>query len=391
MSNRAPKVLALTNLFPNSWDQSKSTFNYEIFKRLHECTDLTLLVPVSIYEVLKHPLAFFKLKYSSTNQWPWAKYFVYFHLPRMLIQSNDFFMFLSLVVQHPVLTLIKKWDVLFGSWLFPDAVALQKISTLRGIPLVTMALGSDINATFRVDALKKKVLGLVRKAHKTITVSKALENTLFESGIRKEQTQVIYTGVDKHRFRSMDKDQARQFLNLEKNAQIVLFVGNLITTKGCVELANAVETLRPRFPNLQLIFVGGGPCKTTIVEQFGNRCASKEIYFVGKVLPKNLPEWFCAADVFALPSYQEGVPNVILEAMACGVSIVSTNVGGIPEVLDEQCGLIVPAKEIAPLALAIEQLLNSPKDSKTIQKQAERFDWDDCVFSIREVLNSAHA
>jgi glycosyltransferase involved in cell wall biosynthesis len=391
MKTKAPKVLALSNLFPHPWNPTKATFNHEIFKRLAKTTDLTLMVPVSVYEVIKHPLKFLHLRFSAKTPWPWATFFVYFHLPRVLIRFNDSFMFVSLLLQHPILVLVRKWDVLFASWLFPDAVCLQKVSKLRQVPLVAMALGSDVNVTFKTNHLKKKVLSLVSYAYKTILVSQALRKILVDNGILEQRTRVVYTGVDKTVFRSIDTKVARQNLGFSKEDKVVLFVGNLIPTKGCIELVQAIEVLRKTTANLKLVFVGDGPCKAEIMQKFATRIANKEIHFAGKVLPENLPIWFGIANVFALPSYQEGVPNVVLEAMACGVSIVSTNVGGIPEVLHSDCGLMVSAKTVEPLALAIETLLNNPKDPSLIQKYATQFDWDHCVQSIHETINDARS
>ncbi|MGB3498714.1 MAG: glycosyltransferase, partial [Rhodanobacter lindaniclasticus] len=114
-------------------------------------------------------------------------------------------------------------------------------------------------------------------------------------------------------------------------------------------------------------------------------CAER-VSLVGAVPHAQLGDWFRAADLLCLPSHNEGVPNVVLEAMSCGIPVVASRVGGIPEVLPECAGVLVPARDPAALSAALLEATGRPWQGERIVEHARGFRWDDNVDRLERVL-----
>lgn len=383
------KVLALTNLFPNSLEPTRATYNREIFTRLACVVDLTLLVPISFLIFLKNP-RLLKVLFSKDPHFAFAHYFVYFHLPGYLIRLNSLLMVLCVALQHPRVVFRLPFDVCFGSWLYPDADALRMISRLKKIALVTMALGTDVNAGLFRPVTRAGTLRVLNAARTNILVSNSLKETVIAEGVSRETTEVIYTGVDRQKFKILPRQAAREQLELSQNDKIVLFVGSLITTKGCFELVNAIAQIdKDRTMDIRLFIVGHGEQRPQLVEAVQALGISQCVMFVGTVIPEELGVWYAAADCFCLPSYREGVPNVVLEALACGIPVVATNVGGIPEILQDACGALIQPQNTSELVGAIRRTLARDFNHEAIASSVSAFNWDDTVSKIIQCLNDA--
>jgi len=152
----------------------------------------------------------------------------------------------------------------------------------------------------------------------------------------------------------------------------VLYLGHVIPTKGMKELMEAWRELRPRGWRLQLAGLGSTTYQEALRQVVGPDAG---VAFLGDLPPE--AAWRCmqAAEVFVLPTYTEGFPNVILEAMAAGKAILSTRVGAVPEMLDadrdEPCGLVVKPRDVAALAAALRQLLSDPQLRETLGRRAQ--------------------
>jgi glycosyltransferase involved in cell wall biosynthesis len=112
----------------------------------------------------------------------------------------------------------------------------------------------------------------------------------------------------------------------------------------------------------------------------------KRVTWVGPVSHDKLGDWFRAADLLCLPSHNEGVPNVVLEAMACGTPVVATRVGGIPEVVPEWAGILVPPHDIPALASALVEAGQRDWDDERIAAHAAGFRWEDNVDRLDAIM-----
>src|SRR5207253_7953952 len=168
-----------------------------------------------------------------------------------------------------------------------------------------------------------------------------------------------------------DAASLRSKLGIENDERVVLAVGRLSREKAHIDLLKAVQGLRQLHPelNCKLIVVGDGP------ERDGLEAAAKsfglkdKIIFAGQV--NNIQDFYAAADVLALPSHSEGSPYVLLEAMAAGLPIVATAVGGVPEMLsDNEGAVLVPARNPEAMAEAIARVLADKELSERLAANA---------------------
>jgi glycosyltransferase involved in cell wall biosynthesis len=143
--------------------------------------------------------------------------------------------------------------------------------------------------------------------------------------------------------------------------------------KGAFDLVRAFAGGGERLRNAELIVVGDGAehdaCRA-LANELGVRAK-----FVGAQPHDLVPAWLAACDLLALPSWNEGMPNVVLEALASGRRVVATRVGGIPDVVTDELGELVPARDVPALALALERALGRAYDPDTISAALNRPDW----------------
>ncbi|HRI17110.1 MAG TPA: glycosyltransferase [Burkholderiaceae bacterium] len=201
-----------------------------------------------------------------------------------------------------------------------------------------------------------------------------------------DRVKVIYNGVDPARFDRSDRRAARARLGIAADAVVVLFVGNLKPAKGCIELLDAFSRICPSDANLRLVFIGGGDARAVMERRVAASALGDRVRFEGRLEHGRLPDWFAAANVLCLPSHAEGVPNVILEAMASGLPVVATRVGGIPEVVPPFAGLLVPPRDGAALAEALQAVLGRAWDAACIAAHARQFTWENNIDSLIGLL-----
>lgn len=383
------KVLIITNLFADPFGPGRATFNQQQFGRLAEQMDVTIMVPVSWVPFVKNPLAYWRLKREAQARWPNADYVIFWYIPGVARGLHSVFLFLSLVLQRFPTLFLKRWDCLLGSWAFPDAVATMALGKLTSTPVVVKVHGSDVNVFTLKWLHRVQIRWALNQARAVVAVSKALGARLREIGVRADHTTVLYNGVDPARFYPVDMAAARTQHGVAQNEEMILFIGNILVTKGCGELMDAFVSMAAKRPRATLVYVGDGPMKKQLEAQAKEHGLSDRVRFPGRVAHDKLNTWFSAASVFCLPSYAEGVPNVVLEAMACGTPVVATDVGGIGEILPAFAGALIPAKDAQALALTLEKALSREWDRERTVAHTLSFDWAKNVQCLQQVIQGA--
>jgi len=199
------------------------------------------------------------------------------------------------------------------------------------------------------------------KAMRVVTVCQAFGRLLERRGVRRERISVLHNSVSpKPAPAPGTVDALRGKLGINAGARVILSVGRFSREKAQDDLLRAFEILRRAsdIPTV-LVLVGDGPERprlTAMVREYGLEPA---VIFAGQ--QREVAPFYALADILALPSHSEGSPNVLLEAMAAGVPVVATAVGGVPEIVThEQNALIVPPRHPAQLAEALHRLLKDP-------------------------------
>lgn len=204
-----------------------------------------------------------------------------------------------------------------------------------------------------------------------LAVSQQSRNELVAAGFRAEKITVFHQWVNQEKFKPFDKTSAKKQLNWQ-NRFIVLFVGRLVPEKGAGLLMQIADTAPME---ITFAFIGDGPMAEEIEQQAPAR---QNVIFIGKVKNENIPVYLNAADVLVVPSqWDDPRPRVILEALACGLPVIATARGGMPETISPDVGILVspPEKDVENISNAIEKLYKNRQKlsyfSRNAVKQAK--------------------
>ncbi|WP_243049117.1 glycosyltransferase family 4 protein [Dyella sp. RRB7] len=377
------RILILTNLFPTPWDPLRGAFNRQQFERLGQHHDVDVLTAVSFTERMGGVKGDVRVNHLHTD------HFVFFYPPRLGRPLHALCWLLSLWWQRGRQLRAAGYDCLLVSWAYPDAAAVRWLARRLGLPYVVKVHGSDLNVHALQTLVRPQVRGALREAGAVVAVSQALADKAVTLGADPAHVHVIYNGVDPSLFAPDARDKARWQLKLTSDTPLLLYVGNLKASKGCLDLLEAFPALLAVHPQARLAYVGEGACRATLLERARALGCEDRVLLAGAVAHHALADWFHAADLLCLPSHNEGVPNVVLEAMACGIPVVATQVGGIPEVLPPHAGILVPPHDGAALAAALIDASGRDWDSHAIVEYSSRFRWSDNIDRLGRILQTA--
>ncbi len=380
------RVAVVTQYFPTSAQPWAGHSAYQTLKRLAAACDVKVFYPEAAYPKLLRP------KTGATALDPaWqpagvaVEYVPYPVLPVVSRPLN------GLTISLRLESRVRAWrpDVILNYVVYPDGYAAVRIGEALQVPVVLTAIGSDLN---RIPGrlVRHFTVAALRQAAFTTTVSGDLMHTAQRLGADPSRSTAILNGCDTAVFHPRDRDAARKSLQLDPAAKILLYAGRLDVRKGLRELIEAVAALRRRQPDLLCYLLGDGPDRPLLEQLIAKHSAHEAIHFIPAAPTDAVAQWMAACDVFTLPSYKEGCPNVVLEALASGRPVVATDVGGIPELMDSGSGRLVPAQDAHALERALEEVLGSAWSPEAIAARHHR-SWQDVSDDLLAVLNSAVA
>ncbi len=252
------------------------------------------------------------------------------------------------------------FDIVLGVSMIPDAEAAVKISKDLSLPLATIAVGSDIMVyPKQTPVLHLRLKRILQNVALPVGVSESICEKLAETGSCKQEPLCVYLGRDTEKFSpAKDKSKIRQNLGWVEDDVVAVYVGAVVETKGINELVLAAEKLLKKYRNFKLVCIGAGAAMGKLVQLRASVCREQAVVLPGLVSPDEVPKYLQASDFMVFPSYSEGMPQSVLEAMNCGLPVVATRVGGIPEaVVDGQTGLLIDAKSISQLQQTMEKMI----------------------------------
>ncbi|MCZ2808845.1 MAG: glycosyltransferase family 4 protein, partial [Candidatus Bathyarchaeota archaeon] len=233
---------------------------------------------------------------------------------------------------------------------------------------------------------------VLKCANRIITVSKETMKYVLRLGADKSKTSVIYNGVDTNYFHPVNKKESRKKLGLPKNRKIILSVRRLVYKNGLDTLIESIPLLTRDHPDLLFVVAGKGPSRKLIENRVKELGIDANIKLTGFVPDRLLPVYYDAADYFVIPSASgEGLPLVLLEAMACGLPVIATTVGGTPEIIKHmKNGVLVPPRNPEAMAETISKILSEERLGPTIGEEARRivenrFTWEKNLHQLQEI------
>jgi glycosyltransferase involved in cell wall biosynthesis len=254
-------------------------------------------------------------------------------------------------------------DIVHAYGFYPIVFAVP-VARLAGAPVVLASIRD--NGDPWTPAQRLVQMGASRMAHRVLVNATAIRDRLRAGGHARRAITVIRNGVDIDRFAPRPPDVAlRRSLGLPAYAPLVVVVSRLNPMKGLDDFLQSAAILAGRFTEARFVVVGDGGSRRDLEEQAHRLGLADRVVFAGTQL--DVAAILSQAAVSVVPSLSEGLSNVILESMACGVPVVATCVGGTPEVLeDEVTGLLVPPCHAPALAAAIGRLLGDPAMARRV-------------------------
>lgn len=260
--------------------------------------------------------------------------------------------------------------ILDAHFLYPDGVAAVMLGERLGLPVVVSARGSDINVKAANPVMRRWMRWAAPKTAAMIAVSEALAARIREVGLRPPVLEVIPNGVDLEKFKPCDRDESRRRFGV--SGKVFASVGHLLDDKGHQFAVEALASL----PDAELLIAGEGPRRAHLERLAGKLGVRRRVHFAGLVPHDEMPWLYSAADVLVLASAREGMPNVVLESLACGTRVAATDVGGIGEVVrSEEAGVLMPTRSTAALLEALERLEATAVSEGATRAYATRFGW----------------
>lgn len=274
-------------------------------------------------------------------------------------------------------------DAHFG---YPDGAAAVYLGRWLKLPVTITLRGTEVPHS-RQPRLRQRLSNTLRAADRVFSVSDSLRKLAISLGVAPDNTQVVGNGVDLTRFGPVNRDRARQQLGLPEDAQVLISVGALVERKGMHRVIACLPDLLKLHPDLHYVVVGAagpeGDMRAELDAQVARLGLNARVHFLGSLAPDDLKWPLSAADVFVLATRNEGWANVFLEAMACGLPVVTTDVGGNAEVVCRaELGTIVPFDDPQALQQALHQALSRQWDSRVLRDYAIANAWEQRVNTL---------
>ncbi|HZS05702.1 MAG TPA: glycosyltransferase family 4 protein [Blastocatellia bacterium] len=286
------------------------------------------------------------------------------------------------------------FDLIDAHYAFPDGHAAFKLARALDLPILVTARGSDINQFSRLPYIRPLLKETLAGATHVITVSGSLRDKIIALGISPDRVTTIRNGINRGLFTPRDRVAAREKLGLDPSARIVVTVGHLNAVKGIDRLIDAMGLIKKQAGDagVRLYAIGEGRERPRLEKQIADHGLTGRVFLPGARPQAELPEWYSAADLFCLASHREGCPNVVIEALACGVPVVATDVDGIGELITSPAygRLVVPGDNAAGgFAEKIAEAWQVNWDRQAIAAYGRSRAWEDVAAEVKEVMNRA--
>ncbi|AXT39648.1 glycosyltransferase family 4 protein [Alteromonas sp. BL110] len=367
-------ILFFTNLHPLPWQPARATYNFEEIRHLKAHADVKVLMPVPWF-------TYFKQVVINGHRSPEGFcLFPFFYIPKVLTSLHPLFLLLSLIICVKPLVWLAKSENVIASWAYAEAVVAALGKSVFKYKLIIECLGSDVNALMQQPLHKKQMRWAFKKSTAVTTKSKALAKVV-KKHVPEVNPHVIYNGVD------FDVFTLRDTTPFSSETQRLLFVGSLIPTKGVFELIEGFEKAMLNGQMMTLRIAGEGGSKEALQKLISAKSLEHAVTLLGAIPHQSLVNELHESDALILPSYREGVPNVIMEALATGTPVIATDVGGISEVLVPNLGGVLIAPQCTKSVT--QALLSMNKfgwDRKLIKDSILKYTWHNAATRIMSLF-----
>jgi len=268
----------------------------------------------------------------------------------------------------------KKYDLLHCH-IYPASLVGSMLKRQTGLPLIITVQGGDIgdyqeNNGFFARILKPVIATALKRADIVHVVSKDLKNQVRQMGI--ENSLLIPNGVDNAVFKPANKKELRGKYKLPLECEIIVSHSRLTPKNGLDILIRAIQPLKDQ--NIMLLIIGSGEQEKELIKLTKELKLKNEVKFLGYLSAKETAQYLALADLFVRPSRAEGFGISFLEAMACGIPVIGTKVGGITDIVKSgETGILIEPENVSALTEALQDLLGDLVKREEIGKRGRLF------------------
>ncbi|WP_207802527.1 glycosyltransferase [Motiliproteus coralliicola] len=385
----------LSTLFPSPARPKAGLFIRERMFRVNRQTPLIVLSPVPWFPG-QSLIRLVKPDYRPTPPYTEVQQGIRVFYPRFLALPYFFRTFDAWMIAHSCRRLIHREqlghirliDSHFG---YPDGLAATLLGRWLNKPVTITLRGTEVRHS-QSAKLRPKLKAALTNASRVFSVSNSLRRLALELGIDDQKLEVVGNGVDSEKFFPLDKQQCREQLAIPPQAPVLITVGGIVERKGFHRVIECLPSLIKQHPDLIYLVVGGanpeGNFKPQLDKQIKRLGLGNHVRFLGERKPEELKQVLSAADTFVLASSNEGWANVILEAMACGLPVIATDVGGNAEVVSSgSLGAIVPFGDTEALTTALDNALRQLWNQGAIINYAKENSWDSRIAQLHQAFD----
>lgn len=381
------RILFFSLVYPNPRQPTKGIFNRSLVAALSAQHDVQVVAPVT------WPVAWRLERQAGRSVAPSAPlrgvsvhHPTFYYTPKALRTWYGRFLWYSVRGTLGSVLASFRPEAVIGYWAHPDGEVAMQAARKSGAVAALIVGGSDILILTRRPMRRRAIIRVLAAADAIFAVGSDLRSRVLELGIPASKVYDFRRGVDTDRFCPGDRQEARRRLGLAGEEPLLLWVGNMVPVKGLDVLLEACRLLRAEGRRFRLALVGDGPLRSRLEAQAAESLGAT-VLFAGAAAHHDLPDWYRAADLTVLSSRSEGIPNVLLESLACGTPFVATRVGSIPELTDDPQGDLAPPQDSGALAAVIARRLEQPGRAKL----RAAITWTDAAASLARTLASLRA
>ncbi len=378
-----PKLLVYSSLFPSDKRPNAGVFIRERMFRVGKQIPIVVVSPVPWF-----PLQGI-IRYWKPHFRPQPKSFeiqqgVQVFFPRFLsipglFKSWDGFL-MALCSIPTIIKLKNEFNIIDSHFAYPDGYAATWLGKWFKTPVTITLRGTEVPLS-KLQRRKIKMVKAINSATRIFSVADSLKQHVGSLGANTTKIRVVGNGVDTAKFYPLDKQKMRESLGILEKTKVLISVGGLVDRKGFHRVIEVLPKLVNKYPDLLYLIVGGesaeGNIKEKLLQQVKDLNLGKNVRFLGALSSEELKKPLSSADVFVLATENEGWANVFLEAMACGLPIVTTDVGGNKEVVNsDDLGIVVPFADKQALGNALDQAIEQDWSKESIVKYAQDNAWD---------------
>ena len=386
-----PKILVFSSLFPSQIRPNAGVFIRERMFRVHQEIPIIVVSPVPWFPfqgLLRYWRPHFRPQPNHFEEQQGIQVYFprFFSIPGLLKSYDGFFMALGSL--STLIKLRKQFNIIDAHFAYPDGYAATLLGRWLKVPVTITLRGTEVPLS-KLLGRKERMLTALKNTSRIFSVSDSLKQHVVSIGVDPEKIRIVGNGIDLLKFFPLNRDIVRAELNIAKDAKVLISVGALVDRKGFHRVIALLPTLVQQYPKLLYLIVGGdspeGNIKSRLQEQVKTLKLEDHVRFLGAYPSEQLKQPLSAADVFVLATANEGWANVFLEAMACGLPVITTDVGGNKEVVNSlELGIVVPFADPEALLSALILALEKDWQASEIIRYAQQNSWDSRVSVLTE-------